>query len=760
LGANDYSYGYGFVLAGANVINVDSGHENTIAGKISGTSNLELTGGGTLILDGANTYSGDTTISSGNLVISGTLGSDAQPAYYAGNIINNGAGDLVFDQGDYQIISGNISSSSNGTQGLVKLGTGTLELKGTNTYLGDTTVSAGAIKVSSDANLGESNTLKLGEGTLILDGTSFAKTITLTDSDAIIDTQNNNVTTFGKITGTNGFTKTGTGQLTLTTDSDYSGLTTVSSGDLIIRAEVADNAAFETSSSTNLIFEQTANQNVGVVSGSGNLVHNGRGTLTLTATNTYTGVTTVGAGSTLTNRGVLASNQLVLNDGASFVNVGSHQLTGTGALLTVNGDGATYVGNLNAAGATIQFNLPASVQQDLLKVTGNADISGSTLGMDVPIGVTFDLPPGEQFTVLDVAGNLKADNLTLLSTFVNGVTVLSEVGFVYDPIMEKIFGIVIPVGKAPQAKVFSEGALASMAMVADQGLTVANVGVNEAERAAEQSTTDIGAFASMTGGKVRYEAGSHIDANGFVVLAGVSMSNQLDPGRLTLGLFMEYGTGSYDTYNSFPGLRDVDGGGDTHNVGGGILGKMNFNNGAYLEGSFRYGKVHNEYDTENLRTVTGRQISFDSDSAYYGAHFGTGYVWKITDQTSLDIYGKYLWTHQEGDSVRLSNNDLVEFDDANSSRFMFGVRGSQKINDYIAPYLGLAWEYEFDGKLSSKSYGISIGEPSLKGATGIGELGLTISPSPNHPINIDLGIRGVVGKRQGIAGNLAFEYNF
>jgi len=49
----------------------------------------------------------------------------------------------------------------------------------------------------------------------------------------------------------------------------------------------------------------------GVISGSGGLTYNGPGRLTLTATNTYTGATTVNAGSLLVNAGLSHLNRLV-----------------------------------------------------------------------------------------------------------------------------------------------------------------------------------------------------------------------------------------------------------------------------------------------------------------------------------------------------------------------------------------------------------------------------------------------------------------
>jgi hypothetical protein len=48
----------------------------------------------------------------------------------------------------------------------------------------------------------------------------------------------------------------------------------------------------------------------------------------------------------------------------------------------------------------------------------------------------------------------------------------------------------------------------------------------------------------------------------------------------------------------------------------------------------------------------------------------------------------------------------------------------------------------------------------LKGGTGIVEIGLTVKPSPDHPVSVDLGIQAYAGKREGMSGSLKLEYRF
>ncbi|MDR2573399.1 MAG: autotransporter outer membrane beta-barrel domain-containing protein [Desulfovibrio sp.] len=291
--------------------------------------------------------------------------------------------------------------------------------------------------------------------------------------------------------------------------------------------------------------------------------------------------------------------------------------------------------------------------------------------------------------------------------------------------------------------------------------------MNEAVGAARrgiESGRGLGAFGALSGGRSRYDTGSHVDISGVSLLTGLSFGADLTPGRLTLGAFFEYGNGSYDTYNSFSNAASVHGDGDMYRIGGGVLGRMDFKDTGpghiYAEASVRAGGVHNEYGGGDLRDGTGREAEYDSSSAYYGLHLGTGYLWNITDKASLDLYGKYFWTRQKGDSVTLSTGDPVKFDDADSSRLRLGSRFAYAINEHVSPYIGAAWEHEFDGKARATTYGYDIDAPSLRGDTGMGELGLTLKPSQTLPLSFDLGVQGHVGKREGITGSVQMKWEF
>lgn len=180
----------------------------------------------------------------------------------------------------------------------------------------------------------------------------------------------------------------------------------------------------------------------------------------------------------------------------------------------------------------------------------------------------------------------------------------------------------------------------------------------------------------------------------------------------------------------------------------------------YAEASGRAGGLHNDYDNADLCDAFGRQASYDGSSAYYGLHAGLGYVWNITEKADLDLYGKYLWTHQDGESLSLSTGERLRFDDTDSSRLRLGGRFSCTVNEYLRPYIGAAWEHEFDGEAHATTNGFDIDRPNLRGDTGIGEIGLALTPSADLPLTIDLGVQGYTGEREGVTGSMLINFRF
>jgi outer membrane autotransporter protein len=312
---------------------------------------------------------------------------------------------------------------------------------------------------------------------------------------------------------------------------------------------------------------------------------------------------------------------------------------------------------------------------------------------------------------------------------------------------------------APRAKALSEGWLAGLSFLRQGADLVEGQGIFHARLAAAEKCTGPAVFAAVQGSHLRNNSGSHVDVDGFSMLTGLAWN----AGYLTLGAFFEAGWGNYDSYNSFDSFASAHGEGNTKYYGSGILGRLDLPSGFYAEASARVGRVgrvDTDFNSGDLRhLITGAAANYDAGSAYYGAHAGIGYTWQATSKLNLDLFTKYLWTRQSSDDVMVWT-DPVHFAAANSHRWRTGARLSYAATPCLSPYIGAAYEYEFDGKVRASTAGYAIDAPSLKGSTGVGELGFTLKPSPTLPLSFDLGVQGYTGKREGVTGSLQVKFEF
>ena len=272
-----------------------NGLSPTISQGMSGPAGLTVTdsaGGGALIVTGASTYAGGTTVSSGSTL---QIGNGGASGSIVGDVADYGA--LVFDRSDAVTFRGAIGGAGSVTQN----GAGTLTLTGANSYSGGTLFNAGFITASAASALGApTGALAFNGGGLQFFG-GFAvspdRQVTLEFGGGTFDVNGFRPTVSQGMFGPGGLTVTdsaGGGALILTGASTYTGGTTVSSGSTLqignggasgsIVGDVADNGA--------LVFDRSdAVTFGGAISGSGSVAQNGTSTLTLSGANSYSGGT-------------------------------------------------------------------------------------------------------------------------------------------------------------------------------------------------------------------------------------------------------------------------------------------------------------------------------------------------------------------------------------------------------------------------------------------------------------------------------------
>ncbi|RYY58345.1 MAG: autotransporter outer membrane beta-barrel domain-containing protein, partial [Comamonadaceae bacterium] len=341
-----------------------------------------------------------------------------------------GANTLNLGGATPQVFAGAIG----GTGGIVKQGIGSFTLSGNSTYSGATIVSGGVLRMGVANALASSTAVTLANTAGVsLDLNGFSQSIgslngggitggNVSLGAGILSLGSNNASTSyaGVISGTGGITKVGTGTQTLTAANTYTGGTTVQAGTLALSgagslaatAPVAVTGAGATFSiggaSTDLtigalsgvagstvalggrtlIFGDATNRTIGsAVTGTGAFfVKQGTGIVSLSGTNTYTGVTIINGG-TLAINGSVAGSVITSNGGtvAGSGTIGGDLIVDkNGTLSAGNSPGTlTVAGNLTMyAGSTSVFELGQSgtvggVSNDLVRVGGSLALAGT-----------------------------------------------------------------------------------------------------------------------------------------------------------------------------------------------------------------------------------------------------------------------------------------------------------------------------------------------------------------------------------------------
>jgi fibronectin-binding autotransporter adhesin len=424
----------GNAIPTASHITIDNASGVTLTAAYTGTGRLTMTNG-TLNMANVNLSVGALT-GSGNLThASGTAGArtlsvtgSTSPAAYTGEISN-----------------GTATSVS-----LIKSGTGTLILEGLNTYTGTTTISAGTISINSLQNVsGGASSLgaptTAGNGTIILVAASSELLYTGTghSSNRIIQTETDGST----------IDASGSGALTLT-------------GGVISNGGGNDDLV--------LTGTGTGNMNSVINTAGGVLSKTGSGTWVFGAANTYTGTTTISAGTiqyginnaintgavevsggtlnigtfsdavgtvTLSNNGIITGTTGVLTGSSYAMQSGTASaiLGGTGALTKTTGGTVTLSGvntytgvtSINAGILSVATIGNGGVAGNIGAATaaaGNLVLGGGTLeytGASASTNRAYTLTTGTTSTIDVVAG---ANTLTLGAASANTNGALTKTG--------------------------------------------------------------------------------------------------------------------------------------------------------------------------------------------------------------------------------------------------------------------------------------------------------------------------------------------
>ncbi len=395
----------------------------TINGIISGTNNLTKDGSGSLILGATNTYSGTTTIAAGTIKLTtGTNIPDASGLIFTSSNATldlNGTSETLY-----------YLSSSSGTPGIItntNVSTSpiTLTINQTNTgtpYTSYASIDGGTAVLSLTKNGAGSQSFRAASSykgvTNINAGTLYVR-----HSNALGTTDGGTVVASGAVLQLNGvaivgedLTIYGTG-LTTAPVGALSNISSASSwsGAIIL----ASNASIGATSTLTID---------GIISGSFTLTKVGTSTVELSGVNTFTGVTTISAGtlSILNDASLGTAVTTVVNTGAAL------QLNGvsvTAKTLTLNGTGLSSAGALiSASGSSTWSGNITLASNSSISTSASLTLSGVISGAFTLTKIgssTLNLSGANTYTGVTTisAGILNILNNAALGSTANGTTI-------------------------------------------------------------------------------------------------------------------------------------------------------------------------------------------------------------------------------------------------------------------------------------------------------------------------------------------------
>jgi autotransporter-associated beta strand protein len=353
---------------------------------------------------------------------------------------------------------------------LIKSGSGTMSLTGTNAWSGGTQINGGILSLGSAGALptaayntanagtlsasGAVGAISFGGGTLQFTAANTtdysANFSTAANQWFSFDTNGQNVTlasglvsSSGSLTVVDSHAAIHGGILTLTGASTYNGATTINAGATLQLGDGTtghDGTIAGTSGVTDngtLIYDRFGSTSAGyAIGGTGAVTVMGSGTQTLSGSSSFTGATTVSGGTLLVSGSLSGTVSASVASGATLELDGS---LNNAATVTISGalQGTGSVGGITANGGSLSAGLTAansSMTSGTLTAAGAVTLSGST-NFNIRVGM---LTGGTDSDELYVSGNntvsLNGANLQLtLGGFINSAAPNTVYTIINDP---------------------------------------------------------------------------------------------------------------------------------------------------------------------------------------------------------------------------------------------------------------------------------------------------------------------------------------
>ncbi len=368
-----------------------------------------------------------------------------------------------------------------------------------------------------------------------------------------------------------------------------------------------------------------------------------------------------------------------------------------------------------------------------------------------------DLAPGDKFNLFEqnTGGSFSGDVNNAIAT--QGLSLVGELEYV--PTSGNL--VVKGISAHPHARTFPEARLASFSFINQTDDLMLGQGVASALEATRKFPENKWrTFFAIDLGQSHYntDEGSTGDVSysGVSMVTGASKRIPLKKSKLMMAGYFESGYAATKVDNNDNALGNVSTNGNVSFYGLGFMTRNDYTSGLYFSTMLRAGAIYNKFRTSDEFT----EFDYENYTPYYGAGIAFGKQYEMFGgRDGIDIYTRYMWTGLASQNEYFDGQNY-HFDAINSQQIRIGGQYNLLPKENVSYIIGIAGQYEFDGKTKSNVNGLAITAPDIKGFTGMLELGLRLRSLDVPNFTSALSFEGFLGARDGASATLDFTYSF
>ena len=401
-----------------------------VAESLAGTGGFTQNGSGTTTLTGSNSYTGGTTVNNGTLIASNAfaLGSTNGSLNVAGGALNLGSfnqrvGSATLTSGSIGngtltassgvTVTGNSNSSISatlaGSGGLTKSGSGTLNLA--------SALPSGSVRITGGTM--QSSASVIGSATNAPVGVTVSNAVWTNSGQLTVGGSGS-----GSLTVGSGGTVAASGLL-IASNATSRGTVTIGDSNGVGSLALGNGSITFGAGTGNLIFNQrgaltVSNSISSLTSGRGTITSSGSGTTTLTANNSrFSGTTSLSAGTMVLGTGAqLGGSVNVANRNATLQLTNGSSLTSTNAVHAVAGKLVDHSGLAftNAIRGTVALSGTGALEKSY---ASNSSVAG--FGAGIGAGKRFSLLAGSVTNAATLEAKITGGALDFKGTYSNNI---------------------------------------------------------------------------------------------------------------------------------------------------------------------------------------------------------------------------------------------------------------------------------------------------------------------------------------------------